>query len=301
MKLGATSTGDDVLNGHDLSGKRVLVTGVSSGVGAETARVLAAHGAAVVGTVRDLAKAATAAQEVPPGGDINLIELDLASLASVRACANSLSAAGTRLDGIVANAGVMAVPFAKTTDDFESQFATNYLGHFLLVNRLAGLLSVDSRVVMVSSAGHRKADVDLNDLTFEGTAYDPLVAYRRSKTAMILFAVGFDKRHKHKGVRAAAVHPGAVLTETTRKMIEAQPSAAAAFTWKTVEQGAATSVWASFVAPANEVGGQYCEDCQVAELNDDPAVGNGVRTYALDPVRAEALWRKSSEMVAESF
>lgn len=301
MAFGATSTADDVLDGHDLSGKNVLVTGVSSGVGVETARVLAAHGASIVGTARDLAKGAAAIEAARVEGAVELVELDLSSMASVRACAAGLSTAGRRFDVIIANAGVMAVPFAMTPDGFETQFATNYLGHFLLVNRLVGLVRPDSRVVMVSSAGHRGADVDLVDPYFEHTAYDPLVAYRRSKTAMILFAVEFDRRYKGRGVRATALHPGAVLTETTRKLIAAQPPAASAFTWKTVAQGAATSIWAGFVASAGDVGGRYCEDCHVAEVNDDPAAGFGVRSYALDPARAEALWSKSVDLVGEQF
>jgi len=301
MDYGATSTANEVLGGLDLLGKRILVTGVSSGVGVETARVLAAHGAAVVGTARELAKGASALRSVRSAGDIELVELDLSSLSSVRACANALVKTGKPFDAIIANAGVMAVPFSITVDGFETQFATNHLGHFLLVNRLAGLLRAGSRLVMVSSAGHRGADVALDDPNFERTIYDPLIAYRRSKTATILFAVEFDRRNRDRGVRATAVHPGAVLTETTRKLIEAQPSAASAFTWKTVAQGAATSVWAGVVAPAEEVGGRYCEDCHVAEVNDDPAAGYGVRSYALNPERARALWLQSVEMVGEQF
>ena len=137
----------------------------------------------------------------------------------------------------------------------------------------------EPRLVMVASAGHRGADIDLDDPNFVHTPYDPLVAYRRSKTATILFAVEFDRRHEFGGVRATAVHPGAVLTETTRKMIEDQPAAASAFRWKTVQQGAATSVWAGFVAAADEVGGHYCEDCHVAIVNDRPAEAFGVRAF----------------------
>lgn len=301
MSFGSTSTADDVLDGRNLAGKRVLVTGISSGVGVETARVLAAHGASVVGTARNLAKGAAAIEAVGSKGNMELVELDLSSLKSVRACADVLLASAKPFDAIIANAGVMAVPFALTADGFETHFATNYLGHFLLLNRLSGLLRPDSRVVMVSSAGHRGADVDLDDPNFERTPYDPLVAYRRSKTATILFAVAFDQRHRSRGVRAMAVHPGAVLTETTRKLIEAQPSAASAFTWKTVAQGAATSIWAGFVAPADDAGGRYAEDCHVAEVNDDPAAGIGVRSYALNAERAEALWLESLNMVGEQF
>jgi NAD(P)-dependent dehydrogenase (short-subunit alcohol dehydrogenase family) len=305
ISFGATSTADEVIKGVDLRSRRVLVTGVSSGVGVETARVLASHGAYVVGAARDLNKARRATEQVraqaTPGGGFDLIELDLASLASIHASADELVKAGERFDVVIANAGVMASPKGTTIDGFETQFGTNHLGHFVFVNRIAGLIKPDGRLVTVASAGHRGADVDLDDPNFEHTPYDPLVAYRRSKTANILFAVEFDRRHEAAGVRATAVHPGAVLTETTRKMIENQPAAASAFQWKTVEQGAATSVWAGFVAAADEVGGLYCEDCHVADVNNRPADAFGVRAYALDPEHAKALWIKSEEMVDERF
>ncbi len=301
--FGARTTAEEVLQGTDLSGRRVLVTGVSAGVGLETARVLVAHGAHVVGAARDLAKACAATAQLAAGerpkGSFQLIELDLASLASVRACADALLKAGEQFDVVIANAGVMAAPKGTTADGFETQFGTNHLGHFVLVNRIADLFNPGGRLVMVSSAGHRGADIDLDDPNFERTAYDPLTAYRRSKTATVLFAVEFDRRHRTRGVRATAVHPGAVLTDTTRGLIEAQPSAAAAFTWKTVAQGAATSIWASFAAPADTVGARYCEDCHVADVIDDPAMPYGVRSYALDPERARALWVRSEEMVGE--
>ncbi len=301
--FGATSTADEVLQGTDLSGCRVLVTGVSAGVGAETARVLVSHGAQVVGAARDLVKARAATAQLATGAAPNdlfqLIELDLASLASVRACAAALLKAGEQFDVVIANAGVMAMPKGTTVDGFETQYGTNYLGHFVLVNCIAKLFKPGGRLVMVSSAGHRGADIDLDDPNFERTSYDPLMAYRRSKTATVLFAVEFDRRHQARDVRATAVHPGAVLTDTTRKLIEAQPSAASAFTWKTVAQGAATSVWAGFTAPADEVGARYCEDCHVADVIDDPAISYGVRSYALDPEHARALWVRTEEMLGE--
>lgn len=298
-------TASEVLEGIDLSGMHALVTGVSSGIGVETARVLVAHGVVVTGTARDLPKARLATEKVRPGkmagGGLDLAELDLASLRSVRECANRLLNAGKRFDVVIANAGVMAVPEARTVDGFETQFGTNYLGHFVLINCIAPIINPGGRVVMIASAGHRGADVDLTDLNFDHTPYDPLDAYRRSKTAMVLFAVEFDRRHKGAGIRATALHPGAVLTETTREMIEQQPEAAAAFDWTPVEQGAATSAWAGFVAPADEVGGHYCEDCHVAAINDDPAADFGVRSYALDPDRAKALWVKSEKLIEERF
>jgi NAD(P)-dependent dehydrogenase (short-subunit alcohol dehydrogenase family) len=316
--FGATSTTNEVLAGVDLSGKRILVTGVSAGLGVETARTLAAHGATVVGAARDLTKAKGATEPVRKdarnGGGLELVELDLASLASVRACADGLNAAGKPFDLIIANAGVMACPKGVTADGFETQFGTNHLGHFVLVNRIAGLLKSGSRLVNLASSGHRFSDVDLDDPNFEHTEYTEFGAYGRSKTANILFAVEFDRRHKGEGVRAAAVHPGGIQTELGRHlkpeviqaMIEQINAAnagggAAGFEWKTIPQGAATSVWAGVVAPADLVGGLYCEDCHVAELTESADIRAGVRAYALDPEHAKALWAKSEEMVGETF
>jgi NAD(P)-dependent dehydrogenase (short-subunit alcohol dehydrogenase family) len=219
--FGATSTTDDVLSGVNLKGKRILVTGVSAGIGMETSRSLAAHGAQFVGAARDLNKAKAATEQVRKdaaanGGSFELVELDLANLRSVRACADRLLAKGERLDVVIANAGVMATPFGHTADGFETQFGTNHLGHFVLVNRIAALIRTGGRLINVSSAGHRRSNVDLEDPNFERTPYDPLVAYGRSKTANILFAVAFDQRHRERGVRAAAVHPGVIQTELTR-------------------------------------------------------------------------------------
>jgi NAD(P)-dependent dehydrogenase (short-subunit alcohol dehydrogenase family) len=307
--FGYRSTTDEVLDGVDLRGKRILVTGVSAGLGVETARALAAHGAQVVGAARDLAKAeaATAAvrEQAANGGGLALVELDLASLASVRKGADALVAQGRPFDVVIANAGVMATPRGRTADGFETQFGTNHLGHFVLVNRIAGLIAPGGRFVSLSSAGHRFCDVDLEDPDFERTEYTPFGAYGRSKTANILFAVEFDRRHKGRGVRAAAVHPGVIQTELGRhvepglfkQMTENQPD----FEWKTIPQGAATSVWTSVVADAEAIGGRYCEDCHVAELSGDPTVRGGVQPYALDPERAKALWALSERMVGETF
>ncbi len=309
--FGAHSTTDEVLDGIDLAGKRVLVTGVSAGLGVETARVLVAHGAEVVGAARDLAKAKTATAAI--GDGLSLVELDLASLASVRACADALLADGRPFDVIICNAGVMACPKGQTADGFETQFGTNHLGHFVLVNRVASLLKPGGRLVNLASSGHRFSDVDLEDPNFERTEYAPFVAYGRSKTANILFAVEFDRRHRERGIRAVALHPGGIHTELARHMepgaIEAmikeinatQPPGTPPFTFKTIPEGAATSVWAGFVAPADAVGGRYCEDCHVAELVEGGGIRAGVRAYALDPANAKALWAKSEAMVGETF
>jgi NAD(P)-dependent dehydrogenase (short-subunit alcohol dehydrogenase family) len=309
-QFGAESTTDEVLEGIDLRGKRILVTGASAGLGVETARALAAHGAQIVGAARDLAKARRATEAVRAdaanGGGIELVELDLASLKSVRACADKLVAAGKPFDVVIANAGVMACPQGTTSDGFETQFGTNHLGHFVFVNRLVSLLQPGSRIVNLSSAGHRFADVDLDDPNFERTEYQPFVAYGRSKTANVLFAVGLDRRLSSRGVRATAVHPGGIMTELGRHLTpeliaQMMPAGPSSFKFKSIPQGAATSVWCAAVASADAIGGRYCEDCHVAEITNAPDVRTGVRAYALDPARADALWAKSEQMVGERF
>ncbi|MDB6046819.1 MAG: short-chain dehydrogenase/reductase [Gammaproteobacteria bacterium] len=319
----ANSTTDDVLSGINLRGKRILVTGVSAGLGIETARALAAHGAHVVGTARDIGKAEAATAQVRKdaasgGGRFEIVALDLANLASVRGCASALLAKKELFDVVIANAGVMATPFGHTTDGFETQFGTNHLGHFVLVNRIAPLIREGGRLVNLSSAGHRYANVDLEDPNFERTPYHPFVAYGRSKTANILFAVAFDQRHRGRGIRAAAVHPGGIRTELSRHMdaaalgqitdqlnkqlaAEGKPP----FQYKSIPQGAATSVWTAILGSPEGIGGRYCENCHVGQVVADDvaisAVSEGVRGYALDSHNAEALWKKSDELVGETF
>jgi NAD(P)-dependent dehydrogenase (short-subunit alcohol dehydrogenase family) len=311
QQFGATSTTEEVLAGIDLMGKRILVTGASAGLGVETARALASHGAQVIGTVRDVEKGQRATAGIP---GITLVQMDLASLASVRAAADRLVAEGKPLDLIIANAGIMACPKSVTADGFEMQFGTNHLGHFVFVNRIASLLQPGGRLVNLASAGHRFSDVNLDDPNFELTDYTPFEAYGRSKTANILFAVEFDRRHKERGVRAVAVHPGGIQTELGRHLGEEamaglvqqinernRAAGQPPFVWKTIPQGAATSVWAGVRASADDVGGVYCEDCHVAELAEGDLALRGVRAYALDPARAQALWAKSEAMVGEVF
>jgi NAD(P)-dependent dehydrogenase (short-subunit alcohol dehydrogenase family) len=321
--FGAASTTEEVLSGVNLQGKRILVTGVSAGIGVETARALASHGAHVVGAARDLTKAQAATAQVRQdaaahGGSLALVALDLADLKSVRACADELLAKREPFDVVIANAGVMATPFGHTADGFETQFGTNHLGHFVFVNRIAPLMRAGSRLINLSSSGHRFSNVDIEDPNFERTSYEPFVAYGRSKTANILFAVAFDRRHRARGIRAAAVHPGAIQTELGRHMdhsrlqamIDQMNQQLAAegkgpFQWKTIPQGAATSVWAGVVAPADAIGGRYCENCHVGNIVPDDVtispISEGVRGYALDPATADALWQKSEELVGESF
>lgn len=317
QKPGAKSTADDVLGGIDLTGKRILVTGLSSGIGLETGRALAAHGADVVGTTSNTAAAEPATASVREAarrgdGSLALIELDLASLRSIRACAKELLADGRPFDVVVANAGVMATPSGRTADGFELQFGINHLGHFALVNRIEPLLPDGGRVVVLSSQAHRIADVDLADPNLEHQPYDPWVAYGRSKTATSLFAVEFDRRHRARGIRAAAVMPGNTggtrLTrhlspEAVQGLLDSAGKARAAAglapaELKSVPQAAATSVWAAVVADKDEIGGRYLEDCAVAPVDDSPnPFADGVRSYALDAGNAQQLWAKCEALL----
>lgn len=312
----ATTTANEVLAGINLSGKRILVTGVSSGIGLETARALATHGATVVGTVRDLAKAERVAASVrsaaaQAGGRLELLELDLASLASVRTAAKTLLAEGASLDAIIANAGIMATPFGRTADGFELQFGTNHLGHFALVTQTETLLADQGRLIVLSSQAHRVADIDLDDPNFEHQAYDPFVAYGRSKTANALFAVAFDQRHRDRGVRAASVMPGNSATdlvshfsqEALQGLLDTVGKARAEAglapaQLKEVAQAAATSVWAAVVADKDAIGGRYLEDCAVSPVDDTPnPFADGVRSYALDADAADRLWTASERLI----
>ncbi len=305
----AASTADEVLGGLDLDGRTVVVTGTSAGLGVETARALSARGANVFGVVRNIDKARAALDQVG-AADVGLYEADLASLSSVRACTDKFVADGhDRIDVLIANAGIMACPQGTTADGFELQFGTNHLGHFVLVNRLMPLLlsSDGARVVMLSSSGHGFGDVSLDDPNFERTPYDAWLAYGRAKTANVLFAVELDRRYRDQGLRATAVHPGGIITdlgrhltdETMNALIEAR--GATDVKWKSVPQGAATSVWAGFVADGAEVGGRYCEDCAAAPVVDDSGSSPGVMAYALDPDTAAELWTVSERLVGETF
>lgn len=312
-----SSTADDVLGDLDLSGRRYLVTGSSGGLGLETVRALASRGATVVMAARDRAKndkAAEGIRSADPSARLEFLDVDLGSLESVRAAAARFVGAPGSLHGVVANAGIMATPFALSVDGFESQFAVDHLGHFLLVRELLPRLAetaassgVASRVVVVSSAGHRMGDVDFDDVNFERREYDPFLAYGAAKTCNVLHAVGIDRRWKDRGVRAIAIHPGGIHTELGRYMtpeviqsLLSRMEDGVAFAWKSIPQGAATQVWALTSPFLEGRGGLYCEDCDVSPVLAEDVVtvdGRGVAARAVDPARADALWSLSERLV----
>lgn len=308
--FGHDTTADQALEGIDLTGKLALVTGASGGLGAETARALASKGAHVVLTARDLAKADAAAKAIrqATGAELDVEPLELDSLASIRAFTERFLAKHDALHILVNNAGVMACPESKTRDGFELQLGTNHLGHFLMTGLLAPALlrGAPARVVSVSSRGHQQSPVRFHDLAFEKEPYDKWAAYGQSKTANVLFAVELDRRLGGRRVRAHAVHPGVIPTDLSRHMgredfERIRRRSGGAFKLKTVPSGAATSVYAATAPELEERGGLYLENCQVAEVNDDPEAREGVRSYAVDPDAAKRLWTISEDLVGQSF
>ena len=309
-KFGAETTASEVAEGLDLRGKVALVTGGSSGLGQETARVLASHGAHVILTARDMPKgdAVAAAIRVSTGNEhVEVEELELGSLGSVRAFARRFVARHPVLHIQVNNAGVMACPAAKTADGFELQFGSNHLGHFLVTCLLAPALrrGAPSRVVSVSSRGHHMSPVVFDDIQFERRPYDKWLAYGQSKTANVLFAVGLERRLGARGVHANALHPGGIMTELSRHLQSDDwqflQTRTRGMKFKTVEAGAATSVFAATAPELEGRGGLYLEDCRVAAVNDAPDAHDGVKSYALDPRNAERLWEVSETLVGERF
>jgi NAD(P)-dependent dehydrogenase (short-subunit alcohol dehydrogenase family) len=241
---------------------------------------------------------------------IEVEELELASLASIRDFASRFLTQHSRLDILVNNAGVMACPFARTADGFETQFGTNHVGHFLMTCLLVPALreAAPSRVVSVSSRGHHLSPVDFADPNFERRPYQKWLSYGQAKTANVLFAVGLERRLGSQGVHANAVHPGAIMTELGRHLepediqfLQSRAPAGSTLQFKSVEAGAATAVFAGTAPELEGRGGLYLEDCHVAGINDAPNALDGVKSYALDAQNAERLWDLSERLVGERF
>jgi NAD(P)-dependent dehydrogenase (short-subunit alcohol dehydrogenase family) len=301
--FGAHSTADDVLAGVDLSGKLAIVTGGYSGLGLETTRALTKAGARVVVPARrpDTAWKALAGLE-----DVELDELDLGDLDSVRAFAERFLETGRTVDFVIDSAGIMACPETRVGPGWEAQFATNHLGHFALVNRLWPAIEPGgARVVSVSSRAHHFSGMRWDDVHWR-TGYDKWQAYGQAKTANVLFAVHLDKLGADRGVRAFSLHPGGILTPLQRHLpkaemvergwIDEQGNALNPSGFKSPEQGAATQVWAATSSQLEGMGGVYLEDCDIAEPAIDGDQSSGVRAWATDPDQAERLWTLSAEL-----
>ena len=317
-----SSTADDVLTGIDLFGKTAIVTGGYSGLGRETARALLAAGARVIVPARDPERAATALEGID---DVEIETMDLLDSASIDAFAQRFLATDQPLHVLVNSAGIMATPLVRDARGYETQFATNHLGHFQLAARLRQALFAanGARVVSVSSWGHRYSPMVFEDPNFDHREYDRWSAYGQSKTANILFALALDGRGKAEGVRAFALHPGSIVGTGLEKHLlqeelraagvidkDGKPILDPAKNLKTVEQGAATSVWCATSPQLDGMGGVYCENCDIASPvpgGDDSqrrydqgirrAGSLGVMPYAVDPEAAERLWSLSERLI----
>ena len=311
----ARTEASEVLAGADLRGKTAIVTGASAGLGVETARALANAGAQVVMPVRsrDRGDAVAAELRASTGNPaIEIADLDLGDYASVRAFADDFLASGRPLHILINNAGIMATPLRRLANGFEAQFGTNHLGHMLLAGRLAPALlkAAPSRVVALSSIGHRRAPVNFDDPNFERRPYDKWEAYGQAKTANALFAIELNRRLEARGVNAYAVHPGGIMTELQRDLTQEEMKAMGWIddkgrvneVFKTPAGGAATSVWCATSPLLAAGGGVYCEDCNVAvAVRADDKGFTGIRPWAIDPETAKRLWTMSEELLGERF
>ena len=299
--FGVRSTAAQVLEGVNVAGKLAIVTGGHSGIGLETTRALSRAGADVIVPARNTEQARAALKGF---AGVTVETLDLSDLDSVCAIAERILGSGRHVDMLINNAGVMVCPEGRVGAGWDTQFATNHFGHFALTNLLWPALKGGSRVVALSSAGHHSSPIRWDDVHFD-RGYDKRLAYGQSKTANALFAVEFDRLARNAGVRAFSVHPGKILTPLQRHMTREEMMAAgwvdasgalADPTFKTTEQGAATTVWAATTPQLDGLGGLYCEDCDVAlRAENAGAPYVGVRDYATDSEEGKRLWAYSRD------
>ncbi|WP_233838438.1 oxidoreductase [Paraburkholderia sp. ZP32-5] len=307
--FGFHSTADDVIRGVDLTRKVSIVTGGYSGIGAETVRVLARNGATVVVPAHNLNNARQALGDL---AGIELARIDLLDPASIDTFADGFVRSGRPLHLLINNAGIMATPLARDARGYESQLSANHLGHFRLVQRLWPALqrAQGARVVGLSSGAHRRAAFDFDDPNFHQREYDRWIAYAQSKTAIALFALELDNRGTSDGIRAFSVHPGRIETGLQRHISVADLQALGfrnaegkipvdqLHMYKTIEQGAATTVWCATSPMLDGMGGVYCEDCDIAPaVSSDHKALNGVLPWAADPVLARRLWTLSESLL----
>ncbi|MFD4320725.1 SDR family NAD(P)-dependent oxidoreductase [Streptomyces sp. NPDC058548] len=300
---GFSTTAAEVARGVDLTGRRAVVTGASSGLGAETARVLAGTGAAVTLAVRDMAAGERVAKEITAATgnqDLHVAHLDLTDPASVTAFASAWQGP---LHVLVNNAGVMACPERHTEQGWEWQFATNHLGHFALATGLHDALAADgaARIVVVSSTGHQQSPVVWDDIHFAFRPYDPWLAYGQSKTADVLFVVEATRRWADDNITANALMPGAIYTNLQRHTGGKGSGRVPAELIKTVEQGAATTVLLATSPLLEGIGGRYFVDCnETGTVDRRTGTLHGVARYALDPDNAQRLWGLSQDLLAQA-
>jgi NAD(P)-dependent dehydrogenase (short-subunit alcohol dehydrogenase family) len=311
--FGATSTAHQVIEGIDLSGKVAIVTGGYSGIGRETTRVLSEAGATVIVPTRSAEKARAELDGIPR---VELAPLDLMNPESIETFADGFLASGRSLHLLINNAGIMACPLSRDGRGNESQFSANHLGHFQLTLRLwpALVKAGGARVVELTSRGHRYSGVDFEDPNFDRRPYDKWKAYGQSKTANALFALALDRRGEEYGVRAFSVHPGGILTPLTRHLSDddlkafdlyrnpdgsISQDAASERRFKDVPQGAATTIWCATSPQLDDMGGVYCEDCEIAEvIPGDISLPTGMAPHACDPELAEKLWVLSEKLIS---
>jgi len=309
MTLGFDTATDDVIAGLDRRDAVVVITGASTGIGLETARALASIGATVVLAGRNAEKHRGAIDKIRvrhPDANVSHVELDLTSLASAREAAHAIREAHPAIDLLINNAGVMYTPFERTAEGFELQFGTNHLGHFVFTNHLlaAVVAGAPARIINLSSGGHGSSDIIWDDPNYRDRPYDKFESYGQAKTANILFTVELERRLAPLGVQSFAVHPGMIVTELGRYMTrddmkllrsriaESVVSSGAPATYKSIEQGAATTVWAATAAELQGNGGTYLADCAICTTH---------APWARDPESARRLWTLSEELVGETF
>lgn len=308
----AATTATEVVQKLDLHGQIAIVTGGYSGIGLETSRALANAGATVIVPARDTTKAAVALRGIDR---VELETLDLSNPASIDAFAQKVISAERPISILINNAGIMASPLMRNSEGHEAQFAINHLGHFRLTVGLWPALKAaeGARVVSVSSRGHQIAGINFDDIDFRSRPYEKWIAYGQSKTANALFAVALDRRGIQENIRAFSLHPGQILTDLARHLSteeiagfdafdsEGRPRIDPSRGMKTVQQGAATSVWCTTSPLLSGMGGVYCEDCDIAVIQTGDIGQRGVSPWATDSELAERLWQTSEKMTGMSL
>ena len=308
--FGQKPSSAEIMAGVDLSGKTAVVTGGYSGIGLETTRALAKAGAKVIVPVRspDKAKENLAAVD----GSVETCQMDLGDLVSVQNCAAEIAGNHDKIHILINNAGIMACPETRLGPGWEAQFATNHIGHFVFTKELAPYLknAGGARVVCLSSLAHKRSPIIWDDIHFQKNDYDKWVAYGQSKTANALFALDLNRRMSGDGVKAFSAHPGGIMTPLQRHLPQEEmvalgwidengevPDAVKAF-FKTPDQGCATSLWCATSKALDDRGGEYCEDCDIAQLvgEDSPRYFH-VADWAADDAGAERLWDETEKMI----